>query len=58
MNRSDTEIVVALIGQVLINGPALVLSAIAAFDREDWTAEDIRALKIDKKPEDFFNEPE
>lgn len=56
MNKNDTEIVVAVLAQMLLYGPQAVLATMASLDKKEWTADEIRVLKIDKTPEEYFDE--
>jgi len=54
MTRSTVMLILALIEQALKYGPEALIAIMNAKDKDDWTAEEIRALKITKKPEPYF----
>jgi len=52
----QAAIILAIIEKLLTYGPRAVITIAAAFDQEeDPTLEQIRNLKIDKGPEDYFS---
>lgn len=49
-------IVIEIIKQLLTYGPSVVTEIASMMEaKEDITVDDIRALKIDKDPETYFN---
>ncbi len=52
------ELAVAIAIAVLQHGPSTVLTIAKLFENGEPTAEEISALFITKKPEDYFNELE
>jgi hypothetical protein len=50
----ETALILAIIEKLLVYGPGVVVEVAAAFENAEPTADDIRALKITKKPEDYF----
>lgn len=58
MTAQEMQLAIAIATQVLTQGPAIITSIAALFQegQTDPTAEQIRATKIDKAPEEFFKE--
>ena len=53
---SDPTVTLAIIGAVLSHGPEAVKTIATLMDDKEPTAEEIKALFITKKPEEYFNE--
>jgi hypothetical protein len=51
-------LIAAIIEKGLIYGPTCAAQIAALFEKREPTPEDIRALEIEKEPEQFFGEGE
>jgi hypothetical protein len=56
MDNRDALLTLAIIEMILKYGPKAVLTIQGAWANDDPTPEDIRALFIVKKPEEYFKE--
>lgn len=56
LKDKDVARALAIIEVILVHGPGFVTEISKLFENGDPSAEDIRSLKITKKPEDYFAE--
>lgn len=54
----NTELLIEIIKKLLEYGPGAIKVIATAFDEEEPTPEQIRALKIEGDPEDYFKQGE
>lgn len=50
----QTAMILAIIEKLLVYGPRAVTAIAAAFEKGKPTVAEIKALRIDKDPEDYF----
>jgi len=55
MYISMIDALLALVELALLRGPRFVQQIMDAKDKKEWTADEIRALKIYKTPEEYFD---